>query len=85
MRSSSFFRLWNKCPLPLRIVEKSAIALYGLSQLFSQHTSGVCTQRTASSSSSLSLLWGWALDGNQPDRFDIIGGGIALRYRGFSS
>lgn len=26
----------------------------------------------------LSLLWGWAFDGNQPDRFDVIGGGIAL-------
>jgi small multidrug resistance family-3 protein len=26
----------------------------------------------------LSLLWGWMLDGNVPDRFDLIGGAIAL-------
>lgn len=26
----------------------------------------------------LSLLWGWALDGNRPDRADIVGAAIAL-------
>lgn len=26
----------------------------------------------------LSILWGWKVDGWQPDRFDLIGGGIAL-------
>ena len=26
----------------------------------------------------LSLLWGWILDGNVPDRFDLAGGAIAL-------
>jgi len=26
----------------------------------------------------LSILWGWKIDGIHPDRFDIIGGGIAL-------
>jgi small multidrug resistance family-3 protein len=26
----------------------------------------------------LSLLWGWALDGNRPDRADLIGAVIAL-------
>jgi small multidrug resistance family-3 protein len=26
----------------------------------------------------LSLLWGWKVDGIMPDRFDIIGGAIAL-------
>jgi small multidrug resistance family-3 protein len=26
----------------------------------------------------LSLLWGWGLDGNVPDRFDVFGAGIAL-------
>lgn len=26
----------------------------------------------------LSLLWGWLLDGNVPDRFDMIGAAIAL-------
>jgi len=26
----------------------------------------------------LSLLWGWALDGNIPDRFDLAGAVIAL-------
>ena len=26
----------------------------------------------------LSLLWGWALDGDRPDRFDILGAVIAL-------
>ena len=26
----------------------------------------------------LSLIWGWALDGARPDRFDIIGGTICL-------
>jgi small multidrug resistance family-3 protein len=26
----------------------------------------------------LSLLWGWALDGNRPDRADVIGAVIAL-------
>lgn len=26
----------------------------------------------------LSLLWGWRVDGWQPDRFDLIGTGIAL-------
>ena len=26
----------------------------------------------------LSLLWGWLLDANVPDRFDIIGGAVSL-------
>ncbi len=26
----------------------------------------------------LSLLWGWGIDGIKPDRFDLIGGCIAL-------
>lgn len=26
----------------------------------------------------LSLLWGWALDGTRPDRFDVIGGILCL-------
>ncbi len=26
----------------------------------------------------LSLLWGWAMDGMKPDRFDIMGGAICL-------
>jgi len=26
----------------------------------------------------LSLLWGWILDGNQPDRFDLIGAIVSL-------
>ena len=26
----------------------------------------------------LSLLWGWILDGNQPDRFDLIGASVSL-------
>ena len=26
----------------------------------------------------LSLLWGWILDGNVPDRFDLIGAAISL-------
>ncbi len=26
----------------------------------------------------LSLLWGWRVDGWQPDRFDLIGAGIAI-------
>jgi small multidrug resistance family-3 protein len=26
----------------------------------------------------LSLIWGWALDGARPDRFDIIGGTFCL-------
>jgi small multidrug resistance family-3 protein len=25
-----------------------------------------------------SLLWGWTLDGNQPDRFDLIGAAVSL-------
>jgi small multidrug resistance family-3 protein len=26
----------------------------------------------------LSLLWGWAMDGMRPDRFDIVGGALCL-------
>jgi small multidrug resistance family-3 protein len=26
----------------------------------------------------LSLLWGWTLDGNVPDRFDLIGAAVSL-------
>lgn len=26
----------------------------------------------------LSILWGWRIDGVEPDRFDLIGGAIAL-------
>ncbi|MCZ6749994.1 MAG: YnfA family protein, partial [SAR324 cluster bacterium] len=26
----------------------------------------------------LSLLWGWFVDKNQPDRFDLVGGAICL-------
>jgi small multidrug resistance family-3 protein len=26
----------------------------------------------------LSLVWGWVVDGNKPDLFDLIGGGVTL-------
>jgi small multidrug resistance family-3 protein len=26
----------------------------------------------------MSLLWGWILDGNRPDRFDVIGASVSL-------
>lgn len=26
----------------------------------------------------MSLAWGWVVDGNEPDRYDLIGGGVAL-------
>jgi small multidrug resistance family-3 protein len=26
----------------------------------------------------LSLAWGWLLDGNQPDRFDLVGAAVSL-------
>jgi len=26
----------------------------------------------------LSLLWGWILDANVPDRFDVVGGAVSL-------
>jgi small multidrug resistance family-3 protein len=26
----------------------------------------------------LSLFWGWFMDGNKPDLFDLIGGGVTL-------
>jgi small multidrug resistance family-3 protein len=26
----------------------------------------------------LSLVWGWVMDGNKPDLFDLIGGGVTL-------
>lgn len=26
----------------------------------------------------LSILWGWWIDGEPPDRFDLIGGGVCL-------
>jgi len=26
----------------------------------------------------LSLLWGWVLDGNKPDQWDLIGGAVSL-------
>lgn len=26
----------------------------------------------------LSLLWGWLMDGNKPDPFDLIGGAVSL-------
>jgi small multidrug resistance family-3 protein len=26
----------------------------------------------------LSLLWGWGIDGSRPDRWDLLGGAIAL-------
>lgn len=26
----------------------------------------------------LSLLWGWVVDGNKPDLFDVIGGAVTL-------
>lgn len=26
----------------------------------------------------LSLLWGWFVDGNRPDRFDVIGASVSL-------
>ena len=26
----------------------------------------------------LALLWGWSIDGIRPDRYDLIGAGIAL-------
>jgi drug/metabolite transporter superfamily protein YnfA len=26
----------------------------------------------------LSLIWGWLMDGDAPDRFDLVGGSISL-------
>jgi len=31
----------------------------------------------------LSLLWGWSMDGNVPDRFDVIGAALCLVGVGF--
>jgi small multidrug resistance family-3 protein len=52
--------------------------LYGVFQLYSLLTLAVFTRLTEEYLFALSILWGWKIDRVVPDKFDIIGGLVAL-------
>ena len=55
-----------------------ALILYGIIPTFQPAHFGRVYAAYGGFFIALSLLWGWVLDGNVPDRFDMIGTAMAL-------
>lgn len=54
------------------------LILYGIIPTFQQAHFGRVYAAYGGFFIVLSLLWGWGLDGNVPDRFDVIGAAVSL-------
>ncbi len=75
-----FVWLWFRegRPLAYGIAGAAILILYGIIPTFQQAHFGRVYAAYGGMFIVLSLIWGWALDGVRPDRFDIIGGAISL-------
>jgi len=65
-------------PLVLGILGGIFLIAYGIIPTFQQAHFGRVYAAYGGMFILLSLLWGWALDGNRPDRFDVIGAMLCL-------
>ncbi len=65
-------------PVAYGIVGAAILILYGIIPTFQSANFGRVYAAYGGMFIVLSLIWGWALDGTRPDRFDIIGGIICL-------
>jgi small multidrug resistance family-3 protein len=65
-------------PLGYGIAGAAILILYGIIPTFQTAHFGRVYAAYGGMFIVLSLLWGWAMDGMKPDRFDIMGGAICL-------
>jgi small multidrug resistance family-3 protein len=65
-------------PLGYGIAGAAILILYGIIPTFQTAHFGRVYAAYGGMFIVLSLLWGWAMDGMRPDRFDIMGGALCL-------
>ncbi|HWF61390.1 MAG TPA: YnfA family protein [Nitrospira sp.] len=65
-------------PLAYGIIGAAILVLYGIIPTYQAASFGRVYAAYGGMFIVLSLIWGWALDGVSPDRFDIIGGTLCL-------
>ena len=65
-------------PLGYGIAGAAILILYGIIPTFQTAHFGRVYAAYGGMFIVLSLLWGWAMDGMKPDRFDIMGGALCL-------
>ncbi|RMH09993.1 MAG: YnfA family protein [Nitrospirae bacterium] len=65
-------------PLLYGIVGAFILVLYGLIPTFQSAHFGRVYAAYGGMFILLSLLWGWGIDGVQPDRFDLLGASLCL-------
>ena len=65
-------------PLGCGIAGAAILILYGIIPTFQTAHFGRVYAAYGGMFIVLSLLWGWAMDGMRPDRFDIMGAGLCL-------
>ncbi len=65
-------------PLGYEIAGAAILILYGIIPTFQMARFGRVYAAYGGMFIVLSLLWGWAMDGMRPDRFDTIGAALCL-------
>lgn len=65
-------------PLGYGIAGAAILILYGIIPTFQPAHFGRVYAAYGGMFIVLSLLWGWAMEGMKPDRFDIMGAGLCL-------
>lgn len=65
-------------PWPWGVLGGSMLFLYGVIPTFQPAHFGRVYATYGGFFIVLSLLWGWVVDGNKPDLFDLIGGAVTL-------
>lgn len=65
-------------PIAYGLVGSVVLVLYGIIPTFQTANFGRVCAAYGGIFIVLSIMWGWKIDGITPDRFDIIGGIIAL-------
>jgi small multidrug resistance family-3 protein len=68
----------HRQPLEYWIAGAAILILYGVIPTFQTAHFGRVYAAYGGMFIVLSLLWGWAMDGMRPDRFDIMGGALCL-------
>ena len=62
----------------LAVAGAAVLVLYGVIPTFQPANFGRVYAAYGGVFIALSILWGWRVDGVAPDRFDLIGGAVAL-------
>jgi small multidrug resistance family-3 protein len=65
-------------PWPWGLIGGVILVLYGVIPTFQPTHFGRVYATYGGFFIVLSLLWGWVLDGNKPDQWDLIGGAVSL-------